>query len=178
MKNDISQNSGIIDDAIDTTECVDRGLDDPVGRFPACNAVAIRDGLSTRSPDLVGHLLCGVGIAAPAAGRSSKVIHDDFGALARRFQRNASSDAPTAAGNNDDFALKHAHFVKSRDSFMRFFKYACILSVTLKYWTIGAMRKWLKGRTRRIQGKAARSAQLEDSGIRFIAGAGQTGEQS
>src|SRR6185437_1295152 len=103
----VAQDAGIVDDAIDAAEGIERGLDDALGAGRLGHAVGIGDGGAAGGADLVHHLLCraGVGIAF-AVGAAAKVVDHHATTLAAGQERDLAADAAARAGNDDDLAVE------------------------------------------------------------------------
>src|SRR5260370_27302235 len=78
MKDAVAQDAGVVDDAVDTAEGLERGADDALGAGRVGDAVGIGDGRTAGCADLVHDLLGGAcsGISFPIPARAGTVDHE------------------------------------------------------------------------------------------------------
>ena len=112
----IAQDAGVVDDAVESTEGVDRRLHHALGAGRVGHAVAVDDRAPARALDLVDDRARRAGIGTLALGVGAQVVDDDGRALARRQQGDLAPYASARARDQDDLAgqaLGCAHAVSS-----------------------------------------------------------------
>src|SRR5262249_57968909 len=81
---------------------------------PGRDVVVAGDRLAAVLDDLVGDLLRGRLVGALALARTTQVVHDDVGALARQQQRLAPADPSTGARHDRDLPVQRTHLFPPR----------------------------------------------------------------
>ena len=108
MEDAVAQDAGIVDDAVDPAEVLDRGLDHALGAGRIGDAVAVGHGLAAGRLDLVADLLGRRRAAAAfAVDRAAEVVDHDAGAFPGGQQRHLAADAAARAGDQHDLVLQH-----------------------------------------------------------------------
>ena len=102
----VAQDAGIVDDAVDPAEMVDRRLDDLAGGDGFRDRLEVGDGRAAALLDLLDHFLGGRGARARAVGGDAEIVDDDLGAFGGAEQRDLAADAAARAGDDDDFVLQ------------------------------------------------------------------------
>ena len=102
----VAQDAGIVDDAVDAPEALDRLAHDAFGGGGIGDAGAIGDGLAPGGADGVHHLMSGLLILARAIGAAAQIVDHDPGALGGGQQRDLAPDAAARPGDDDDLALQ------------------------------------------------------------------------
>src|SRR5439155_10295161 len=102
----VAQDAGVIDHHIELSKRIDRGLDNPVGRFPLGDAVGVRDRRAAGGADLVDHLLRRAGVAAFAFHRGADIVHQHACAGGGEREREIAADAAARAGDERGFTFE------------------------------------------------------------------------
>ena len=103
----VAQDAGVVDDAVDAAEVVDRRLDDGIGAHPGGDAVGVGHRLAALGADFVHYLLRRTRVLAFAAYGGADVVHHHLGALGRHQQRELPADAAAGAGYHHHLVLQH-----------------------------------------------------------------------
>ena len=96
----VAQDSGVVDDDVDTTEGVDRRLHDRRSALRGRHRVGVGDRLAAGRRDLVDDELGGADVGAGAVDRAAEVVDDDE--CAARGEQQGVLLAEAAAGAGDD----------------------------------------------------------------------------
>src|SRR5229473_2457392 len=103
----VAQYAGVVDDAVDAAEGLERGADDALGAGGVGDAVGVGDGRAAGGADLVDDLLRGAGSGIAFAVRAgAEIVDHDAAALASGQERDLAADAASRAGDDDDLALE------------------------------------------------------------------------
>src|SRR5258708_22985132 len=99
MKDAVAQDAGVVADAVDTAEGLERGADDALGAGRVGDAVGIGDGRTAGGADLVDDLLGGAcsGIAF-AIRAGAPIVYHHPAALASAQRLRLPADAPSPGG--------------------------------------------------------------------------------
>src|SRR5262249_46729963 len=101
-----AQDAGVVDDAVDAPEGLDRRLDDAFGRERIGDAMAVGRRRAPGLGDLRDDLLRDARVAALAIRRAAEIVDHHLGALRRGEQRDLAPDAAPRAVEDDAFAFK------------------------------------------------------------------------
>ena len=101
----VADEARVVDQHVELTEGVDRGLHEAVRALPVGDVVGVRDGFAAERVDLVDDVLCGSGATPAAVERDAEVVHDDSCALAGESECVLAADAAPGARDDDDAAL-------------------------------------------------------------------------
>ena len=96
----VTQDAGVVDDDVDASEGVQRGLYDRRAALGRGDRVGVGDGLATGRLDLVDDSFRGSLVAAGAVDGTAEVVHDDQRPTGRHQQRVLAAEA--SAGARDD----------------------------------------------------------------------------
>ncbi len=102
MEDRVSQDAGVVDDAVDAAECVDARPDDRAGAHFLGDAVEIGDRLAAADANRLDHFLRRRSAGAVAGRTATEIIDDDGRPFRRRQQGNLASD-PAARPSDDDY---------------------------------------------------------------------------
>ena len=108
----VPQDAGVVHDAVDLAELVQRLFDDPSGAVEVGDALVVRGGASAGCLDLGDDGLGRCLVAAVAALGTAEVVDDDGSAVGSGKQRDVAADAAARAGDGDHLLVQHAcvHF--------------------------------------------------------------------
>ena len=107
----VAHNAGIVDQNVEPTERIDRGLDQSCRLVPIGDIRATGDGFPTGRNDFINNALRG----ATTAGRRSIQSHTDvvdhnLCAFSGEGQRMCSTDSTTGTGDDDNPTIEQSHF--------------------------------------------------------------------
>ena len=109
MEDAVAQDAGVVDDAIDAAELLDRGLDHTFGAGRIGDAVGAGDGAPARGADLADHGFGRPGVDALAFGRAAQIVDHDRRPLVGGKPRDIAADAATSARHQHDLAFETPH---------------------------------------------------------------------
>src|SRR3546814_16497980 len=114
VEDGIAQETGVVDDRVDTTELLDGLFDDRcrTGRIGDAFAIGMRD--SAGSPDLLDDVSGRTGITPAACGIAAAVVHLDHRPFSRPKQRVRTAYAAPGARSRDDLIPQTIHYSISR----------------------------------------------------------------
>src|SRR6185312_3558246 len=107
LERDIAEDAGVVDEDVDPTPRVDRGLDDLIA---VLDRVVVRDRLAARRLDLGDDLVRRRGTLAFAGEAAAEVVDDDLRAAAGKQQRVRATEAATGAGHDRYFSIEPEFF--------------------------------------------------------------------
>ena len=106
VEDHVAQDAGIVDDAVEPAEMIDRRLHDLAGGDRFRDRLEIGDRGAAALLDFLDHFLGGRGAVARAVGGAAGIVDHDLGALGGAQQRDLAADAAARAGDDDDFILQ------------------------------------------------------------------------
>src|SRR3954468_22629122 len=106
MENCVTQDAGIVNDAIELAKSIEGGLDDLAGGDCFRDSFEIRNAGAAPLLDLLDHSLSRRSVGARAVGGDAGIVDDDLGAFCGAKQRDLAPDAAPRAGYDDDFVLQ------------------------------------------------------------------------
>src|SRR3546814_10421284 len=114
VEDGIAQETGVVDDRVDTTELLDGLFDDRcrTGRIGDAFAIGMRD--SAGSPDLLDDVSGRTGITPAACGIAAAVVHHDHRPCSRTTQRDRPAYSAPGARSRADLTLQPLHYSLSR----------------------------------------------------------------
>ncbi len=102
----VAQDAGIVDDAVQPAETVDRHLDDLAGRDRFGDGLEIRHRRAAALLDFLDHFLRRRRACSRTVGGDAGIVDHDLGALRRAEQGDLTADAAPGAGDDDGFAFE------------------------------------------------------------------------
>jgi hypothetical protein len=104
--NRVAQDAGVVDDAVELAEGIDRGLDDSAGGNGFGDGFEIGDRNAAALLDFFRHFFRRRGARSRAIGSDARIVDHDLCAFRRAEQRNLPPDAAPRAGDDDGLAVE------------------------------------------------------------------------
>ena len=106
VENHVTEDAGIVDDAVKPAEMIGRRLDDLAGGDRFRHRFEVGNRGAAALLDLLDHFLGGGCARTGAVSGNAGIVDHDLGAFGGAEQRDLAPDAAAGAGDDDDFVLQ------------------------------------------------------------------------
>ena len=102
----VAHGARVVDEDVDATPGVERGVDDRLPTFRRGDTVGVGDGFAAVVLDLLRGVVGGIAARSVAGDRAAEVVHDDARAALGEQERVLPAQPPACAGDDGDLTVE------------------------------------------------------------------------